>query len=323
MGWMRELFPMQSDDVVLSDQKLTEGDWLLAGGILIATIVVAVVVSRLLRRVITHGIGHGFAAILTARLIGYVVFLIGVSYSLTTLGVRIGPLLGALGLGGLVLALALQPVVENFVASVILQARRPFTIGDTVEIEGTIGIVADIDSRTTLLRGLDGTHIRVPNSAVTSTTIVNLTRDPIRRSVLRVGVAYDTDLAQASEALSAAIRRVPRVLTEPPPLVTIEGFGNSSIDFELLYWHRSDVPSELATRTDLTLAVHQGLAHEGITIAFPQVVVWSGSEAPSGPYSQRPDRVQTSHPGLDADDNSGKRRTQWRRQRNASSDDTA
>lgn len=323
MGWMRALLPMQSDDVVRPDQRLTEGDWFLAGGILVATIVVAVVVSRLVRRVITHGIGHGIAAILTARLIGYVLFLIGVSYSLTTLGVRIGPLLGALGLGGLVLALALQPVVENFVASVILQARRPFTIGDTVEIDGTRGVVADIDSRTTLLRGLDGTQIRLPNSAVTSTTIVNLTRDPIRRSVLRVGVAYDTDLTQASKALSEAIGRVPRVLTEPPPLVTIEGFGDSSIGFELLYWHRSDVPSELATRTDLTLAVHQALAHEAITIAFPQVVVWSGRDDPNGPYSERPDRVQTSHPGLDAEEPSGKRRTQWRRQRNATPDDTA
>ncbi len=315
MGLLSVLLPSQSDDDVLSDETLTETDWLLAGGILIVTILLAVVVSRVLRRVITSGIGHGFAAILTARLIGYVIFLVGLTYALTTLGVRIGPLLGALGLGGLVLALAMQPVVANFVSSVVLQARRPFTIGDTVDIGGTVGVVSDIDSRTTLLRGLDGTHIRLPNSEVTSKVIINLTREPSRRSSLEVGVAYDTDLVRASAALSDAIGRVPRVLATPPPSVNLESFGDSSIGFNILYWHRSDVASELATRHDLVIAIHQAFAHEGITIAFPQMVVWSGSEAGDGLYADRPARVKTSYPGLTEVDHDRKRRPQWRRPR--------
>ena len=122
-------------------------------------------------------------------------FLIGLSYALTVLGVRVGPLLGALGLGGLVLALALQGVVGNFVSSVILQTRRPYTVGDTVLLDGHVGVVEDIDSRTTQVRGLDGTHIRIPNVNVAGATIVNLTRNPVRRSSLAVGVAYETDLA--------------------------------------------------------------------------------------------------------------------------------
>lgn len=289
--------------VQISTDEILEGslsgvDWLRAGVILVGSIVLAVVVFNLLRRVIAHGLGTGFASIMLARLASYVVFLVGLFYALTTLGVQVGPLIGALGLGGLVLALALQGVVENFVGSVILQARRPFTMGDTISVDGVVGVVADIDSRTTLLRSLDGTHIRLPNANVVATTIINLTREPNRRSSLEVGVAYDTDLDHARATLFDALDRVPRVRKTPAPSVNLTGFGDSSIGFSILYWHSSDIPTELATRTDLTLAVHQALNAEGITIAFPQLVVWSG-QGNGLPYDDAPEEVRLPYPDLD------------------------
>jgi len=303
-----------SDSAVLSDGALSGSDWLNAGSIMVGTLIVAVIAVRVVRRIISHGIGHGFAAILTSRLIGYAIFLVGLFYALTSLGVRVGPLLGALGLGGLVLALALQPVVGSFIASVILQSRRPFAIGDTVEVDGQTGIVVDIDSRVTLLRGLDGTQIRVPNANVTAATIINLTREPVRRSSLTVGVAYDTNLQLATEVIRDALSRVPRVLTDPSPSMNLSAFGESSIDFTVLYWHASDVPSELASRHDLIVAIHQAFADAGITIAFPQVVVWSGAENGSDLYDGRLDEIQTPYPGLDESPSKRPRRVrQWRR----------
>ena len=303
----------QSDSAALLDDPLTGGDWIRAGAVLIGSAMLAVVVSRVLRRVVSRGLGAGFAAIITGRLMAYAVFLVGLSYALTSLGVRVGPLLGALGLGGLVLALALQGVVGNFVSSLILQARRPFTVGDTVELEGRIGVVEDIDSRTTQIRGLDGTHIRVPNANVVDATIVNLTREPVRRSSLAVGVAYDTDLQLATEVIYQALERVPRVLSDPEPWVNLDGFGDSSIGFTVLYWHASDVPSELSARHDLVVAIHQAFAAESITIAFPQVVVWSGQAKPDQLYEgsvgvvHRPD-VDLEQPEADKE----RRMPQWR-----------
>ncbi len=303
----------QSDSESLLDAPLTSGDWIKAGIVLVGTLVLAAAGSRLLRRIVTRGIGQGFAAILTSRFIGYAVFLIGLSYALTVLGVRVGPLLGALGLGGLVLALALQGVVGNFVSSVILQTRRPYTVGDTVVLDGHVGVVEDIDSRTTQLRGLDGTHIRIPNANVAGATIVNLTREPVRRSSLAVGVAYDTDLQQATEAIYAALERVPRVLPDPAPAVNLDGFGDSSIGFNVLYWHTSDVPTELAARHDLVLAIHQAFAAESITIAFPQVVVWSGQQRPDRLYGGNVGDVRARYPGLDQPESQQERRgPQWR-----------
>lgn len=290
---------MQSSAERVTDSALTGADWLQTGLILVATVIVAVVANRLLRAGMVRWVGSGFASILTARLLSYLVFLLGLFYALNSLGVRLGPLLGALGLGGLVLALALQKVAENFVAAVILQTRRPFTVGETVTIHDRTGVVMDIDSRTTVLAGLDGTIVRIPNITVISETITNLTRQPARRSRLRVGVSYETDLEQAAQALRNAIARVPRVLSEPPPLVALDSFGESSIDFDVYYWHASDIASEVATRHDLVLAVHQTLTLAGITIAFPQLVVWSGQPSDDPTYTDVPTTVRSLHPSAD------------------------
>ena len=303
----------QSDSEALLHDPLTSADWIKAGIVLATTLILAVTVSKILRRVVARGIGHGFAAILTSRFLGYAVFIVGLSYALTVLGVRVGPLLGALGLGGLVLALALQGVVGNFVSSLILQTRRPYTVGDTVNLDGHLGVVGDIDSRTTQIRGLDGTHIRIPNANVAGATIINLTREPVRRSSLLVGVAYDTDLQQATDAIYAALERVSRVEAEPEPAVNLEGFGDSSIGFNVLYWHASDVPSELATRHDLVLAIHREFAACSITIAFPQVTVWSGQPRPDRLYGGEVGDVRAAYPGLDQPEPDQERRgPQWR-----------
>lgn len=288
--------PDPDSDTVEALQGLTGTDWLQAGAIMLGAIAVAIAANRIARSIVSRSLGAGFGAIITARIIGYLIFLIGLVYALNTLGVRVGPLLGALGLSGLVLALALQKVVENFVGALILQTRRPFTVGDTVQLDGHTGVVTDVDARTVVLRGLDGSMIRLPNMDVLNSAIVNLTRDSARRSELQVGVAYDSDLEQATRVLGEAVARVPRIRTTPKPQVLLRRFGESSIDFTIFYWHTSDVPSELATTHDLMLAVHHALADEGITIAFPQMVVWPGHDATDNPYGSDPAEVFTGQP---------------------------
>ncbi len=283
-----------SDQIV--DGSLGGTDWLRAGATIVAAVLAAMVISRVVRRVMSRWSNGDFAGRITGRLASYVTFVVGLIYALSSLGVRVGPLLGALGLGGLVLALALQKPVENFFAGVILQARRPFTVGDTVVLGDHLGRVTDVDSRTTVLQSLDGTPIRIPNARVADGDIVNLTRNPVRRSTLDVGVSYDTELDIATAALSIAISRVQRIVHEPAPLVMLRGFGASSIDFTIYYWHASDVPSELAARHDLVLAVHQNLMADGISIAFPQMVVWGGVDKEGAVYQQYSGPIRTELP---------------------------
>lgn len=301
MLWIasRSLTQAEADIDVLDTSSITTSDWILAGAVLVATLAIAVVVSRLVRRGITHAVGDGLLAGLVARVAAYITVALGATYALTVLGVRVMPLLGALGLGGLVLALALQKVVENFIGALIIQSRRPFTVGDTVDLEGIIGVVVDVDGRETVLSGLDGTEYRIPNGTVIATEIHNLTRNPARRSELIVGVAYDTDLEAAHAAILAGLSKVRRVLDDPPPLVVLHQFGSSSIEFSAYIWHASDVMSEIAARHDAIVAVHREFADNDIVIAFPQVVVWSGQARDAGPYPGPRDDIHTDLPVLE------------------------
>ncbi len=288
--------PVPVDFEGLVDDSLSSADWIQAGVVIVVSILLAVIANRVARSIGERTIGAGFASLLIARTIGYVIVLVGVIYALGDLGVRIGPLLGALGLGGLVLALALQGVAENFFGALILQSRRPFTIGDTVELGEHVGVVKDIDSRTVVMRTLDGTWVRIPNSKVLEEPIVTMTAEHIRRSRLTVGVAYDTNLADATRVIGRALERVARICDEPAPLVVLREFGSSSIDIDVFYWHASDVPAELAATHDVMLAIHHAFAAEDITIAFPQMVVWSGRDADADPYGRAPtEEVYTEH----------------------------
>lgn len=276
--WLLTPDPVEELEPLLSG-RLDTGDWLRAGAIFVGSIIVAIVVTRAIRLALERGLDRtstsgGFAALLVSRLIGYVIATVGFVYALSTLGVRVAPLLGALGIGGLVLALALQRVVENFFGSLLIQSRRPFTVGDTVRIDDAVGVIVDVDARTTVLDDLDGTTIRIPNANVLNTNIVNLTQREVRRSSVIVGVAYHTDLAEATGVLSGAVAGLAEVASNPAPLVVLRRFGESSIEFEVFYWHRSSIPAELRTTHAVVLAVHRALADAGITIAFPQLVVW-------------------------------------------------
>jgi small-conductance mechanosensitive channel len=307
IGRVGQVDPPSIDFDELVDDSLTGADWIQAGAIVLISIVVAVIVNRVARTIGERTIGPGFASLLIARTIGYVIVLVGFIYALGGLGVRIGPLLGALGIGGLVLALALQGVAENFFGALILQSRRPFTIGDTVELGEHVGVVKDIDSRTVVMRSLDGTWVRIPNAQVLKDPIVTMTAEPLRRSRLTVGVAYDTNLEHAAAVIGQSLERTARVCDDPAPLVVLRQFGSSSIEFDAYYWHASDVPAELAARHDVMLAIHQAFADEGITIAFPQVVVWSGADADVAPYGAAPvaGEVFTEHAAVPA----GRQRT--------------
>ncbi len=318
MSLLTTLRRLQVDSDEIVSGSLSGADWLRAGATVVVAVIAAIVIGRLVRRLMSRWSGRDFAGLITGRLSSYVTFVVGSIYALSSLGVRVGPLLGALGLGGLVLALALQKPVENFFAGVILQARRPFTVGDTVILGDHLGRVVDVDSRTTVLQALDGTPIRIPNARVADGDIVNLTRNPVRRSTLDVGVSYDTELDVATAALGIAISRVERIVPDPAPLVMLRGFGASSIDFTIYYWHPSDVPSELATRHDLVLAVHQNLTADGITIAFPQMVVWGGVAKDGAVYQQYSGPIRTELPTNErqrTDRNQRRFGSTWRRNR--------
>lgn len=251
---------------------LTLSDWLWAGGLTIGALLAAVIVFRLIVRLSRDTLAP-LVARLVARLAASVVFLLGFLYAMQQVGVSLAPLLGLLGLFGLALAFAFQEVLENFIAGVFLSARRPFARGDEITTADHRGTVEDISLRELTLITYDGEYVFVPNGAVWRNPIVNHTKSGVRRTTVDVGVAYDSSLHEAEQILLATVRSVDGVKEDPPPQALAHGFGDSSINFALRFWHAAPVAEEWKVRNAVIQRVHAALEDAGIEIPFPQRVV--------------------------------------------------
>lgn len=256
-------------------EGLAAEDWIIAAAVLLGALLVSRVVKSLTARVVERegGAGAGRVAQLVGRVVGGVVVIGGLVYALQVLGVRLAPLLGALGLGGLALAFAAQAILSNVFASVLLQARRPFRVGDQIATNDIEGTVEDVNLRTVVLRTYAGERVLVPCASVLGAPIYNFTAHKARRTTLAVGVAYDADLATAQRVLLEAIAGVDGVQAKPPPEAWVEAFGESSIDLALRFWHAPDIASLWRVRSGVAMAVKAGLDAAGIEIPFPQRTV--------------------------------------------------
>jgi len=141
---------------------------------------------------------------------------------------------GAIGVG---IGVGLQSIASNFISGLVILAERPISIGDRVEVGQTAGLVQRIDARSTIVVTSDNISIIVPNSKFIEDPVTNWTLgDPRVRFRLPVGVAYGSDVAKVRETLIAAGREHPKTLQDPAPNVFFSGFGDSSLDFELVVW---------------------------------------------------------------------------------------
>jgi small-conductance mechanosensitive channel len=261
---------------VLDLGRMDTWDWVRAGATLVVAIALALVIRRLVHAGIARIEGEGHIARLIARFAEYLVITIGAISFLEQIGVDVFPILGALGVAGIALAFALQNILENFIAGVLLLLRRPIRIGDQAAIGSgpEVGTVEDINLRTTVLMRVDGKRVFVPNASVLNNPIENYTVGGMRRTDLSVGVAYATDLETARAAILGAVARIDGVLAEPPPQALVEAFGSSSIDFVVRYWHRPTIAVEWEVRDAVAVSVKRAFDAADIEIPFPQRVVW-------------------------------------------------
>lgn len=263
-------------DVVVEDD-IALSEVLQALAVFLASILLAVLLRRLLVRAIDRD-ANRHVGLVAGRFLGLVAVTVGVVYALDLLGVQIGPLLGALGVGGIAIAFAAQDMLQNLIAGVMLQIRRPLRLGDQVASGDFEGVVTDVNLRTTVLQTYDGLIVYLPNAEVLRNPIINYTSTPLNRTTLTVGLAYDTDLVRAREVLLAACAAAEGVAATPPPEVWVEEFGDSSINLAVRWWHPADIASRWRVRSGVAISVKSALDEAGMTIPFPQRVLWSGEQ---------------------------------------------
>jgi small conductance mechanosensitive channel len=260
-------------DTAITSAGLTAGDWLAAGAIFVVGIILGRAVQAVLVRVVHRGDAEHGAALALGRFVGFVLAAAGLVYGLADLGVRLGPLVGALGIGGLAVAFAAQTILANFLASIILQLRRPFHRGDQVSTNGCEGTVEDVNFRTVVVRTFAGERIMVPCSQVLDNPITNHTALGRRRTTLSVSVSYDADVRMVRDVLLDALHGTNGVLERPAPEVWVKELGESGVDLAVRFWHAPDVATLWRVRNEVALVVKEALDRAGVDIPYPQRVL--------------------------------------------------
>lgn len=189
--------------------------------------------------------------------------------ALSVAGVNVGSALAALGIVGLAIAFAMQSILENFIAGMLILARRPFRAGDQVRLGDFEGTVTDVNMRVTTLNTYDGEKVLVPNATVFNEPITNTTEQGRRRTTVVVGVDYRNDHDRAREVLSAAVQSVDGVLPIPPARVLLTDLGDSSVDFRLQFWTLPEQAQVTSVRDRVLGAAKRAIEDEGMTIPWP------------------------------------------------------
>ncbi len=240
----------------------------------IAVLVVTFVITRFIATIIQGGVmrplklSRGIPSAISL-VIRYFIIVFGVVLSMGALGVDLSGfslMAGALGVG---IGFGLQGIISNFVAGIILTFERPVLPGDTVEIGTVMGIVDRIGVRSSVVRTFDGADVVVPNNNLLNNELTNWTQSDVKKRIeIKIGVAYGTDPNIVLEILKDIALGYKYAQKEPAPMPLFDEFGDSSLNFRLLFW----VPVEfvLSAKSDVSIEVYNRFEEAGIKIPFPQ-----------------------------------------------------
>lgn len=260
---------------------------------LAAGVAIALGVARLVRFLLQEEVlprtplAMGSAAA-ASRLTYYGLVIVGLFLALAAAGFEISQLtllVSALSVG---IGFGLQNIVNNFVSGIVLAFERPIQPGDLVAVGTMTGRVRDIGLRATTVRTFEGADVIVPNSQFIAGEVVNWTlADRSRRIEIPVGVAYGTDLRRVIEILRGVVAANTDVASTPEPNVVFRRFGESSIDFSVLFW-ATDADRAVGLTSEIGIGIWEALDKAGISIPFPQRDLHIVSGGVAGPSAGEP-----------------------------------
>jgi small-conductance mechanosensitive channel len=194
----------------------------------------------------------------------------GFMIAIAVLGVEMDKLAILLGAFGVGIGFGLQNIFNNLVSGIILAFERPIQEGDIIEVGTLLGTVKEIGIRASVIFTFDGAEVIVPNGNLISNELINWTlTNQTRRIEANVGVKYGTDPDRVLAILNSVAGSDNEVLDDPAPLALFSGFGESSLDFRLLFWI-DNADRRLITLSRINVQINRALADAGIEIPFPQ-----------------------------------------------------
>lgn len=247
-----------------------------------ATLVVGLFAFRLLAALAARVSKRRFspqASMIIRKTIFYVGIGVIIIAVLRQLGLNLAALLGAAGVVGIAVGFAAQTSVSNLISGLFLISEKPFAAGEVITVAGTTGIVISIDLLSVKLRTFDNQYVRMPNQQILNSTLTNITRFPIRRMDINLGVSYKADLKRVHQVLLDIAERNPLSLDEPAPLFVINRFGDSAVEILFGVWfEKSDF---LGLKNSIMIEIKERFDLEGIEIPYPHRTVYTRTEESS------------------------------------------
>ncbi len=209
-----------------------------------------------------------------ATVIIYLVAILGILIILQRAGIDLRTITVFAGVLGIGIGFGLQNLASNFISGLTLLFEQPIKVGDFIEVDDLLGTVESISIRSTIVRTLEGIFVIVPNIKFVEHNIINWSyKDPRSRLHIPVGVAYGSDPVLVTEALLTVARAERSILKNPSPKVWFKGFGDSSLDFELLVWIDHPQDSD-PIKSSLNFLIEHEFNQRDIEIPFPQRDLW-------------------------------------------------
>ncbi|WBU41033.1 MULTISPECIES: mechanosensitive ion channel family protein [Marinobacter] len=184
------------------------------------------------------------------------------------IGIATTSFIAVIGAAGLAIGLALQGSLANFAGGVLILIFKPFKVGDTIEAQGYLGAVAEIQILYTVVNTFDNRRIVIPNGSLSNATLVNVSIYDKRRCDMTFGIHYDDDIDKAKAILQRLFDEDERSLKDPAPRICVGALGDSSVDLMFRAWVATD--DLWPYYWDMQEKVKKAFDAEGITIPFPQ-----------------------------------------------------
>jgi small conductance mechanosensitive channel len=269
---MLSALPIPSVELTGIDWESLLTTWGIKVGTALAVLLFGLWFARWLANLLPRAMGRAGVDAMLSSFLRNVAYALGavvvVIAALGTLGVQTASLLAVIGAAGLAIGLALKDSLSNIASGVILVSLRPFRAGDVVTIAGQTGTVESVRIFQTVLNGPDKQTFTIPNNLITSSPIVNLTAQPLRRIELVIGIGYQDDIQTARDAALEVMRAHELVLADPAPDVLVYELATSSVNLGIRCFVRP--PDWFATKTALNEQIKLAFDRAGVSIPYPQ-----------------------------------------------------
>lgn len=221
------------------------------------------------RRLITDDVDRGRAKSVF-QLVQYIVVLSAIILALEAVGIKLTFLLAGSAALLVGFGLGIQDLFNDFVSGVVLLFEGTVSVDDVIEVDGIVGQVKTIDLRTSKIETRDHIVIIVPNSKLVGESVINWSHNRKNtRFLIKVGVAYGSDVNLVKELLEEAAKEHELVTQHPEPVARFVDFGDSSLDFQLIFFSREMFSIEFI-KSDIRFIIDRKFREKGVTIPFPQ-----------------------------------------------------